>query len=387
MRDTSMSQITIIQRDKWLLSCLTWIPILLVVLIWAIFSRGLARDLPIGVVNLDHSPLSQQLVRYYDATSSMEVQSHYSSSLEAKKALIAGDIYAYAVIPNNFERDTYKHLAPQVSVFYNSQMILIGKVLNSAFVQAQSTLNAQLTTFGNLSQGNATLHSAMGSAVPIRSQITSLFNKNSNYAQFLVSAVVPALWQIVIVVSTILILSANLRDRGLIAWLGQRPMSRLVQTLLPYSWIFAAQGMAFLWWFYLGFKWPMNGSFILLLVAQSITILSCMIMGCLFFFLTLDSARAMSFAGAFTAPSFAFMGITFPVTDMSSLAQAWRSLLPISHYIEVQVSQVSYGLAWTNSAHHLIPMLGYVFPLLIVSKLIAKHIVRAQGFHTAEGNK
>jgi len=374
MHETNLAQIPIIQRDKWLLSCLTWVPILLVLLIWAIFSRGIARDLPIGVVDLDHSPLSEQLTRYYDATSSMAVQSHYSSSTEAKKALVAGEIYAYAVIPSHFERDTYKQLAPQVSVFYNSQMILMGKILNSAFVQAQSTLNAELTTLGTLSQGNATLSSAMGKAVPIRSQITPLFNKNSNYTQFLVSAVVPALWQIVIVVSTILILSANLRDHGLTAWLGQQPMSRLLRTLLPYTWVFAAQGMAFLWWFYLGFKWPMNGSFILLLLAQSVTTVACMIMGCLFFFLTLDAARAMSFAGAFTAPSFAFMGITFPVSDMNSLAQGWRSLLPISHYIEVQVSQVSYGLTWPESVLHLVPMLGYVIPLVLVAKLIDKHL-------------
>jgi len=259
-------------------------------------------------------------------------------------------------------------------VFYNSQMILIGKLVNSAFLQAQGTFNAQLSTIGNLAQGDHSIISAMASAVPIRTQITPLFNKNSNYAQFLVSAVIPALWQIVIVVSTILILSANLRDRGLTSWLVHKPMTRLFNTLLPYSWVFAVQGFAFLCWFYLGFKWPMNGSFFTIIFAQWVTIAACMIMGSLFFFLTLDAARAMSFAGAFTAPSFAFMGITFPVTDMNSLAQAWRSLLPISHYIEVQVTQVSYGLTSLESLQHLLPMLGYAVPLVLIVPLINKHL-------------
>ena len=97
-------------------------------------------------------------------------------------------------------------------------------------------------------------------------------------------------------------------------------------------------------------------------------------MGSLFCFLTRDAARAMSFAGAFTARSFAFMGITFPVTDMNSLAQAWRSLLPISHYIEVQVSQVSYGQAWIESLHHLLPMFGYLVPALLTIGLAKKHL-------------
>lgn len=385
MTDHSVSQFSIVRRDKWLLSSLTWLPILLAVMIWAVFSQGIARDLPIGVVNLDPGKMSQQLIRYYDATSAMKVDKQYSSALEAEQALVQGDIYAYAVIPHNFEQDTIKQLAPQVSVFYNSQMILVGKLINSAFLQAQGTFNAQVSTLGNLAKGNATLASAMGNAVPIRTQITPLFNKNSNYAQFLVSAVVPALWQIVVVVSTILILSANLRDRGLKHWLGASPAKAILQTLSPYTWVFALQGFGFLCWFYLGFEWPMNGSFVVLVLAQWVTMLACMIMGSLFFFLTLDAARAMSFAGAFTAPSFAFMGITFPVSDMNSLAQAWRSLLPISHYIEVQVSQVSYGQAWVQSVTHLLPMLGYLLPALLALALAKKHLVALETSKQSEG--
>ncbi|QSA18410.1 ABC transporter permease, partial [Vibrio furnissii] len=70
-----------------------------------------------------------------------------------------------------------------------------------------------------LASGDQTTLSAMGRSVPVRTQITALFNKNTNYAQFLVSAIVPALWQIVVVVSTILILTANYREYGLNAWL------------------------------------------------------------------------------------------------------------------------------------------------------------------------
>ncbi|NOH80026.1 ABC transporter permease [Vibrio sp. RE86] len=368
------SQFSIIRRDKWLLACLTWLPLLLAWMIWAIFSQGIARDLPIGVVDHSNSTLSQHLVRYYDATPAMKVTEHFASSLEAKQALVEGKVYAYAVIPTKFDSDIYKQNAPQVSVFYNSQMILIGKLLNSAFLQAQGTFNAELMTVSNLAQGGTTLLSATGNAVTVQTQITPLFNKNSNYAQFLVSAIIPALWQISIVVSTILVLTANLRDRGLQSWLGHKPLKSLISTLTPYSLIFALQGFGFLCWFYIGFEWPMNGSFITLVFAQLVTILACMIMGCLFFFLTLDAARAMSFAGAFTAPSFAFMGITFPVTDMNSLAQIWRSLLPVSHYIEVQVSQVSYGQPWLVSIEHLLPTLGYLVPAALTVLLINKHL-------------
>ncbi|CAH6939460.1 Multidrug ABC transporter permease [Vibrio chagasii] len=379
-----LRQWAIVRKDKWLLSCLTWIPLLLAASIWLIFSQGIARDLPVAVVDLEHSQISQQFTRLVDASPTLQVTQKYSSASEAAKAMIERDIYGYVVIPRHFDRDLYLGLNPQVSVFYNSQFILIGKLVNSALLQAQGTFNAQLEVIKQLSNGDTTVKSALGQAVTVQSQITPLFNKNTSYAQFLVSAVVPALWQIMIVVGTILVLTANVRARGLKAWLSHSPVKSLALTLTPYVVLFLAFGIAFSFWFYRLLEWPFNGSFMALTIAQLLTVISCIIMGCLFFFLTLDPARAMSFAGAFTAPSFAFMGITFPVTDMNTAAQVWRSLLPVSHYIEIQTAQSSYGVSAAQSLMNLTSMFWYVIPAFVVILLINKHLAQAAQSTQAE---
>ena len=377
VKNTLLRQWAIVRKDNWLLSCLTWIPLLLAASIWLIFSQGIARDLPVAVVDLEHSQISQQFTRLVDASPTLQVSQKYSSASEAAKAMIEHDIYGYVVIPRHFDRDIYLGLNPQVSVFYNSQFILIGKLVNSALLQAQGTFNAQLEVLRQLSHGDTTVLSALGQAVTVQSQITPLFNKNTSYAQFLVSAVIPALWQVMIVVGTILVLTANVRARGLKAWLSNSPIKSLASTLTPYVVLFLAFGVAFSFWFYGLLDWPFNGSFMALTIAQLLTVISCIIMGCLFFFLTLDPARAMSFAGAFTAPSFAFMGITFPVTDMNTAAQVWRSLLPVSHYIEVQTAQSSYGVSSAQSLISLSSMLWYAVPAFVVILLIKKHLVQA----------
>ena len=372
-----ISQRQILRRDKWLLSCLTWVPILLAVTIWGVFSAGIARDLPIGVVDLQHSQLSRKMIQSLDASSTLSVDYHYTSSTEAKNAMIEGDIYAYAVIPPQFDQDILLHRQPQLSVFFNSQYILVAKLINSAVAQSQGYLDAQLETMGNLAKGNTTTLAAIGQAVPISTQITALFNRNTNYAQFLVTAIVPAIWQICVVVSTILILAAHFRLYGngnnSFAFLGDRPFTRLSKILSQYIPVFMAQSALFLVWFYVVLDWPMEGSYLVMMLAQFVTTIACIIMGALFFFLSMDPARAMSFAGAFTAPSFAFMGITFPVSDMNALAQAWRGLLPITHYIEVQVDQASYGASAAQSIGSLWPMVGYIIPLLMTAALLAKH--------------
>ncbi|MFT6984686.1 MAG: ABC-2 type transport system permease protein [Psychromonas sp.] len=375
MADSKLSQWHVLSSDRWLLSSLTWIPILLALSIWWIFSQAIARDLPIGVLDLQQSTLSRQLIREFDATSALKVDHAFSDISAAKNAFIGNEIYAYMVIPKNFDRDIHLANPPQVSVFYNSQFILVGKLINSAALQAHGTFNAQLGALKQLAKGNSSALSAVAKTVAIRSQITPLFNKNSNYAQFLVSAIVPALWQIAIVVSTILFLTANHRISGLKKMVGEKPLKNLLAMGGFYLPIFVAQGFAFLIFFYAGLDWPMEGSLLPLLFAQLVTVIACMIMGNFFFFLTLDPARAISFAAGFTAPSFAFMGVTFPVTDMNTLAQLWRGLLPISHYIEAQISQVSYGVsAWETISSFTPSMFGYLLPLLLVLLLIKKHL-------------
>ncbi|CAE6904569.1 ABC-type multidrug transport system [Vibrio sp. B1REV9] len=372
-----ISQWQILRRDKWLLSCLTWMPILLALSIWGVFSAGIARDLPIGVVDLEHSQLSRKMIYSLDASPTLSVDYHYTSTTEAKNAMIEGDIYAYAVIPPNFDQDILMHRQPQLSVFFNSQYILVAKLINSAVAQSQGYFDAQIETMANLAKGNTTTLAAVGQAVPISTQITALFNRNTNYAQFLVTAIVPAIWQIGIVVGTILILAAHFRLYGngkhRFEFLGAHPLARLCKILSQYVPVFMVQGALFLIWFYMILDWPMEGSYLVMLLAQLVTVIACIIMGTLFFFLSMDPARAMSFAGAFTAPSFAFMGITFPVSDMNALAHAWRSLLPITHYIEVQVDQANYGASAAQSIASLWPMVGYVIPLLITAMLFAKH--------------
>ncbi|WP_407559419.1 ABC transporter permease [Vibrio parahaemolyticus] len=371
-----ISQRHVLRRDKWLLSCLTWVPILLSLTIWGVFSAGIARDLPIGVVDLQHSQLSRKLIQTLDASSTLSVDYHYTSANEAKNAMIEGDIYAFAVIPSKFDQDILLHRQPQLSVFFNSQYILVAKLINSAVAQAQGYFDAQVQVMGNLAKGNTTTLSALGQAVPVSTQITALFNRNTNYAQFLVTAIVPAIWQICIVVSTILILAGHFRIYGGkngFEFLGNKPHTKLSAILSQYIPVFMLQGALFLYWFYVLLDWPMEGSLVVMLLAQFVTVVACIIMGALFFFLSMDPARAMSFAGAFTAPSFAFMGITFPVSDMNTLAHAWRSLLPITHYIEVQVGQASYGASAAQSLSALWPMLWYVVPLLLTAAFIHKY--------------
>lgn len=88
----------LIASDRWLAALLGGLPLVMFLLVWAIFSSGTGRDLPIGVVDLDNSALSRSLVRYYDATPTLAIRT-FDDVDNASASLNSAKTYATVVIP------------------------------------------------------------------------------------------------------------------------------------------------------------------------------------------------------------------------------------------------------------------------------------------------
>ncbi len=356
----------VLLRDPWLLSLISWVPLVLFFIMWAIFSKGIARDLPIGVVDLDKSRLSRALIRQYDANPALAIAYDYPDVQQGASALRKGIIYGLVIIPADLEKRTTLGRPPEVNVFVNSQFLLVGKMVNTALQQAQGTFVAKIEIAKNLATGAPVVDKALSAALPIGNQITPLFNSNNNYAQFLVAAILPAVWQILMMVVTVLSIAAEQRRNGLSKWLGAFPARALLAKFFPLSLLFWLHGLLVLWWMYIFLGWPMHGNWTILLFAQLVTVCASIGVASLFFFVTQDAARGLSLAGAYAAPGLAFMGVTFPVTDMTLPAKIWRNLIPISHYIEIQLGQVNYGAPLHTALPQLESLGFFIFPLLFV---------------------
>jgi ABC-2 type transport system permease protein len=101
--------------------------------------------------------------------------------------------------------------------------------------------------------------------------------------------------------------------------------------------------------------------------------------------------RSLSLAGAFSAPAFAFLGVTFPASDMSVFAQFWRDLMPAAHYMNGFLNQVSYAAGAAGAAHLLksglaIPAFAVLLPVIVYR--IKERAVQEQSFQAkTEGGR
>lgn len=368
----------LIIKDPWILSLSTWIPLALYIMLNALFSGGITHNLPIGVVDHDKTTLSRKFIQYYDAPSALSTRA-YTNEIEAFTDLRAGKIYGLVIIPHDLYKNTRKGLGPQITAFVNYQYLLIGKQINSNLRKAHGQLSAGIDVTRKLAQPENTVGLALAAASPFAIQTTALTNISSNYAQFLVTAMIPAAWQIIAVMLAVLCLSRLNRAGRLQVLLQDQAFTPIFLRLVPIFVFLSMQGLFYYWMMFHFIGWPMTGSWALLILALMLATIACINAGSLFFLTSFDPARALSLTAAYTAPGFAFMGITFPATDMNIWAELWRNILPLTHLSEIQVAEANYGIPM----EHLLPSFAALTLLILVMGSLCSLAVRKKGkdFH------
>ncbi|MEL4430092.1 ABC transporter permease [Shewanella mangrovisoli] len=363
-------------RDPWQLALISYIPLLGILCLWWLFSAGLPRQLPVAIVDQDHSQLSRMLTRQLKANPVTEPRS-FTDLPSAVEAMQQAQVYAVVVFPYDMKKDLLTGHKPTIDVRYNSQFLLVGKLLSS---QIQLSLGDGLLQVAGLKQlmtGTPKSQVAVNLS-PVKSQTTALFNRNNNYIGFLVPPVLVALWQLLsmlVMANSLnreLYLNAAQSEEGISNRLTEHFWPKVLAKILLFTPILMLQGGFILAWLYLYLALPFAGSLALLLFAQLFMLLAVWSLVLFIFVLMRDSARVISFCTALFAPAFAFMGITFPTHEMPQLAQWWRLIMPSSHYIESHVSVVSYGATWSTVAQQLTSYWGFIGLLPLIYLLAIK---------------
>jgi len=365
-------------RDSWYkILLITILPLLSFGLIIAIFHSGVARDIPIAVVDSDHSALSRALLADIEASPTIDIAYTSTTVKEAIDLVKKTKVYGVVIIPNDFERDALLQKQPKVTAMLNTQYILIGKILTSALTTTLMQNSAKVEYLKSLATTQNSLTS-IKKIVPIGIQVTPFFNIYQNYFYFLASALIPAIWQIFIVVTTLVSIGLIFKHHqaSIVFEDGRYMATRLIALMLPYSVAFTLMGVLYLLYIYS--SWAFQGSFALLMLGIFLTVVAYQVIAFAFFAIAPDYARSLSLGAVYTAPAFAFLGVTFPIYNMNDFALFWRDILPVSHYIELQISQANYGADISWEGDKLLALLSFWILFLPVVWVFRYRVKRVQ---------
>jgi ABC-2 type transport system permease protein len=331
-------------HDRAALILIFAVPLFGFVALSAAFSHSVIRHLGIVVVDQDRSETSRAFVEQVTASPKLTIVERAADLSSASRAIRAGDAIAALYIPPNFERDLKAERRPQVVAFYNQQYLTSAGIVSSGLSDSLS----------------AAVQNAAGHAAPTASHIGSLVaetivlvNPETNYAQFLLRALLPVVLHVVIALAAGYSVGSEFRRRSVRAWLacaGGDPIVALAGKLAPLFAIFFVimlsmplilEGM-----FEISFK----GDVIMMVAAGALLIIAYLGMGALMQLLARDLVTGLSFTSVIVSPAFGYLGVGFPILGMNTFAQIWSSFLPLRWYMAVLFGQAARGLPVQDSA-------------------------------------
>ena len=83
------------------------------------FDEGQPDKMPIGIVDMDNSSLSRQLIRNIDATQQAKVVMKLGSYKEAREEMQRGNIYGFVEIKRDFAKKALTSHRPALQLYMN----------------------------------------------------------------------------------------------------------------------------------------------------------------------------------------------------------------------------------------------------------------------------
>jgi len=341
------------RSDRWELALVTVLPLLLMALMMWLFSGSVLRQVPIALVDLDHSPISRGLARAIDDSPGVRVASQPASLQQAQAQLRALEVFAIVLVPRDLSRRALRGETVSVYAFYNATYMATGQSAGRDIGDAVSAYNARMLKQQiALQVGPAKLRGP-----PVTVQATVLSNPARSYELFLLPLIFPAMLSLLAALAAGAAFGREQRDGLLGDWLQQRPWAAMAGKLFPYVTLFSVYGAFGV--LYLAYVRGdgIAGSLWLMLLAQPLFYLACCSFALLFIAVTRDTCTGLSAVGLTIGTALAFSGATFPVLEAPLFTRVWNMLLPLTAYVQVQMQQLFMGASWQVSLRPLAVLL------------------------------
>ena len=337
-----------------------------------LFSRGVARDIPIAVVDLDRTTLSRKVTQMIDATPTALVAYEAQDMAEGERMIREGKISAVVLIPEFFEKNILSNSQTHLDAYIIGTNITVNGLLSKDIQTAATTFSAgiQLQLLGK--QG-LTERQAAAQLMPVRFNRHVLFNPYINYGYYLSPSFMPMMLLIFTIMVSIFAVGNELKHGTAREWLdtgGGSVVAALAGKLLPILTTMVLVSMAM---FVIIFKVvgvPLNGSLGVLMLANLLFVAGYAAIGVCIVSLLSNLRLSLSIGGGYSVLAFTYSGLTFPIMAMWPEIRIFSCIFPFTFYTDICVDQMLRGAPAVYS----LPDLGYmslfvVLPLLCLPRL------------------
>lgn len=308
-------------------------------------SEGVARDLPVALVDLDHSAVSRNVISQLDAAPEIKIGFFPINQEKGEELVRLGKVYGVITIPQNFEADLKSGKQVHIINQYNSNLLLPGGLEYKAFRKVIGTILAGVNIEKQRKQG-VSMQQALVNYQPIVANNHVLSNPYSNYSYYLNTGFLAMFLQIFVMLTTIYIFGADLKyNKGnkLLSVTNGNLTAIILGKVLPYTVWFLLVGIITLMSMYVWQDFPFFGSKITVLAGLILLIIANQSYALFFVAISNSFREALTIGSGFVAVSLSFSGVTFPILGMPKVLQWLSQIFPFTHFFELLLDQSQRG--------------------------------------------
>tara|TARA_R110001592_G_scaffold290291_1_gene559402 strand:- start:1100 stop:2278 length:1179 start_codon:yes stop_codon:yes gene_type:complete len=338
-------EIALLFNSKSSIALAILLPFISILFFNTLLSEGVARDLPVAVVDLDHTATSRNVIAQLDAAPEIKIGFYPINQQKGEELIRLGKAYGVITIPQNFEADLKSGKQVNIINQYNSNLLLAGGLEYKAFRKVIGTISAGINIEKQRKKG-VSLQQALINYQPIVAENHVLSNPYTNYSYYLNTGFLTMFFQLFVMLTTIYCFGADLKySKGnkLLIIANGSLLAIILGKVLPYTIWFLLVGIITLLSMYVWQDFPFSGSKIMVLVGLLLLILANQSLALFFISVSSSFREALTIGSGFGAVSLSFSGITFPIFGMPILLQWLSQIFPFTHFFELLLDQSQRG--------------------------------------------
>jgi ABC-2 type transport system permease protein len=339
-------------------------PLIAFIILLSVFSAGVPRNLPVGIIDLDNTTMSRKISMWIGATPEADVVKHYPNREEAYQEMKEGMIDAIVIIPDETEKNILKGRGETIQVFINNTNILKGGYLQKGIYKALATLSGGIKLQFAMKSGLMQTQ-AMAKIQPVKLQQHVLFNPFGNYSYFLLTALLPLMIVVFTLLSSVFAVGVEVKEGTGPNWLEHSSGSVIVALagkLTPYTILLLINAMVMNVVLFVQMGTPLRGSFAFICLTEAALIVTYQLLGVLLVSVTANLRLGLSLASAYSMMALTFSGLTFPQFSMPLAARIFSYFFPFTYWTKIFISQAMRGEA---IVHAFIPLASFVVFILL----------------------
>lgn len=337
-----------------------------------LFGQGAIRNVPIAVLDQDHTTLSRKVIQMIDETPTALVAYGIQDMAEGERLMREGKVTAIVLVPRFFEKSILSNTQTTLENYVSGTNITVNGLLSKDIQTAVTTFTAGIQLQLLMKQG-LTERQAMAQLMPVRFDKHVLFNPHINYGYYLAPSFMPMMLMIFVVMVTIFSIGTELKHATSREWMytaGDSIAAALTGKLAPITIVMFLVSLVMLVINFRIVGTPLNGSLTVILIATLLFILSYQAISVLIVSLLANLRLSLSIGGGYSVLAFTFSGLTFPIMAMWEPMQWLSRIFPFTYYTDIFVDQMLRGTPWVYS----LPDLGWmslfiVLPMLCLPRL------------------